>query len=115
VTKNKIILIPFPFDDLKTLKVRPGLCLTDPIGEHHHIVVAFISSRVPGNLLESDILIDFESKDFAVTGLKVTSTLRLHRLMTVSTLIIERELGVISPRIARKVETRLKKLFELGF
>ncbi len=111
MTKNKIILIPFPFDDFKKTKVRPGLCLTNPIGEHRHIIVAFISSRIPADPLETDLIIDADSKDFDITGLKVSSTLRLHRLITVSTSMIERELGKISQPISRQVETGLRKLF----
>lgn len=47
----KIVLVPFPFDDLSSTKVRPAVCLTDAIGPHQHVVLAFITSRT----LESDI------------------------------------------------------------
>jgi hypothetical protein len=29
--KYKIVLVPFPFDDLTATKVRPAACLTDEI------------------------------------------------------------------------------------
>ncbi len=41
MTKGKIVLVPFPFDDLTSEKVRPALCLTDLIGPHRHVIVAF--------------------------------------------------------------------------
>ena len=28
MTKGKIVLLPFPFDDLSTAKLRPAVCLT---------------------------------------------------------------------------------------
>ncbi|HXU31960.1 MAG TPA: type II toxin-antitoxin system PemK/MazF family toxin, partial [Thermoanaerobaculia bacterium] len=31
VTKHKVVLVPFPFDDLSSTKVRPAVCLTEPI------------------------------------------------------------------------------------
>ncbi len=44
MTKGKVVLGPFPFDDLSTAKVRPAVCLTEPIGElgaeHRHAVEA---------------------------------------------------------------------------
>ena len=83
MTRGKVVLVPFPFDDLSTVKLRPAVCLTDPIGPHRHVVLAFITSRVPANLLESDVVLDSSRSDFTVTGLRVTSTLRLHRLMIV--------------------------------
>lgn len=30
--KYRIVLVPFPFDDLSGSKLRPALCLTDVIG-----------------------------------------------------------------------------------
>lgn len=112
-TKNKIVLIPFPFDTLSAMKVRPALCLTDPIGLHSHIILAFISSRIPGseNLLDSDLVIDSNEENFSTTGLRVSSTIRLHRLMTVATSLIKRELGVLSPVLQEKVSKKLKDLF----
>ena len=55
--KGKIVLVPFPFDDLSTTKVGPAVCLTDPVGPHRHVIIAFISSRTPANLLETDLIL----------------------------------------------------------
>ena len=43
-TLGKVVLVAFPFDDLSGSKVRPAVCLTDPIGPHRHVVLAFVSS-----------------------------------------------------------------------
>ncbi|MBM3130941.1 MAG: type II toxin-antitoxin system PemK/MazF family toxin [Chloroflexi bacterium] len=77
MTKHKIVLVPFPFDDLSSEKVRPAVCLTDPIGLHDHVILAFITSRVPDQLLPSDLAINVNDADFAATGLRVSSTLAL--------------------------------------
>ena len=110
MTKHKVVLIPFPFDDLSSSKVRPALCLTDPIGPHRHVILTFITSRVSGSPLESDLVIDADDPDFLSTGLSVSSTLQLHRLMTVTTALIRRELGMLSPSMQVDVNTRLRKL-----
>ena len=111
--KGKVILVPFPFDDISTTKVRPAVCLTDPIGKHRHVILAFISSRKPSDLLESDIVLDASDTDFKTTGLRVSSTLRLHRLMTVTSSLFRRELGVLSIRQQNEVNNKLLKLFGL--
>ena len=54
-----------------------------------------------------------KDSDFAQTGLKVSSTVRLHRLMTVSRKIIQRELGELSKNQQTEIENRLRKLFEI--
>ena len=33
MTKGKVVLVPFPFDDLSVAKGRPAVCLTNPIGK----------------------------------------------------------------------------------
>jgi mRNA interferase MazF len=113
MTKGKVVLVPFPFDDLSTAKVRPAVCLTEPIGPHRHVILAFITSRMSTDLLESDLVLETSQAGFAITGLRVTSTLRLHRLMTVTTALIRRELGELSPRMQAKVADKLRKLFGL--
>ncbi|MBU4492474.1 MAG: type II toxin-antitoxin system PemK/MazF family toxin [Euryarchaeota archaeon] len=110
---GKVVLVPFPFDDLSAQKVRPAICLTNPIGSHHHVVLAFITSRIPNDLLETDVVLDSNQPNFNITGLRVSSTLRLHRLMTVTTALIRRELGELSPEMHDEVVNKLRKLFGL--
>lgn len=112
--KYKVVLVPFPFDDLSNSKVRPAVCLTEPIGPHRHIILAFITSRIPVTRLITDIVIDSHDSDFALTGLRVSSTLQLHRLMTATTTLIRRELGQLPPKIQTHVKQRLHKLFDLA-
>jgi len=111
--KGKVVLVPFPFDDLSTNKMRPAVCLARPIGLHHHIVLAFISSQIPKDPLDTDIILESSQDGFATTGLRVSSTLRLHRIMTISDEMIQRELGELTPRMQSEVSKRLKLLFEL--
>ncbi|MGR3219632.1 MAG: type II toxin-antitoxin system PemK/MazF family toxin [Candidatus Anammoxibacter sp.] len=95
VVKGKIVLVLFPFDDSRADKVRPAVCLTNPVGKYHHIVVAFITSRIPDDILQTDIVLNNFGSDFSATGLRVQSTVRIHRLMTVPTNVIRRELGIL--------------------
>ena len=59
--KNTIVLVPFPFDDFSVTKVRPALCLTNEIGKYNHVIIAFISSKIPDDLIESDNIIKKQS------------------------------------------------------
>ena len=111
--KYKIVLVPFPFDDLTANKVRPAVCLTNEIKPHSHIVLAFITSRVSAGATPTDFVIDSRDADFATTGLKVSSTIRLHRLMTVTKSIIQRELGDLFATQRTEIDNRLRKLFNL--
>ena len=113
--RGKVVLVPFPFDDLRVTKVRPAVCLTDPVGQHRHVIMAFISSRTPADPLETDMILNSRQADFAMT--RVTSdiyTSVLHRLMTVTTALVRRELGELSPRMQDEVANRLRRLFGLA-
>ena len=111
--RYRVVLVPFPFDDLSGSKVRPAVCLTDAVGPHRHVVLAFITSAVPPTLEPTDVLLDPSSADFARSGLRVRSALRLHRMVTVSATIIQRQLGVLTPNLEAQVQQRLRALFAL--
>jgi mRNA interferase MazF len=94
-------------------KVRPAVCLTEPIGPHRHVVVAFISSQMPADLATTDVVLDPHRPDFGATGLRVASVLRLHRLVTLTTGLIRRELGQLSPAWQDEAAQKLAMLFGL--
>ena len=110
MTKGKIVLVPFPFDDLSATKVRPAVCLTNPIGPYNHIILAFITSKIPTDLLEPDIVLDTTHPDFAASGLHRASTIRLDRLMTVRKSVVQRELGQLSTDTQILIAEKLSKL-----
>jgi mRNA interferase MazF len=111
--KNKIVLVPFPFDNLTGSKVRPALCLTDPISNYDHIVISFITSQLPKATEPTDLPISINDKDFKQTGLKVDSAIRLHRLVTIPKYLIQRQLGILPNSYLTILEQKLKDLFEL--
>jgi len=110
---HKIVLAPFPFDDLSVEKMRPALLLSRVIGVHRQVVLAYLTSKTPPQLLATDLVLDGADADFALTGLKTTSTLRLHLLYTIDNALIARDLGVLPERLVPEVEARLRSLFDL--
>ena len=93
--------------------MRPALCLTDEIRPYGHVVVAFITSHVSSTPAQTDLVIEASDADFAITGLKVSSTVRLHRLMTVTKSIIRRQLAKLSASHQAEVNDLLRNLFDL--
>lgn len=94
--KGKIVLIQFPFDNLSSSKVRPAYCLTDAIGIYQHIIFALITSRIPETPIATDIILKPEHPNFANSGLRQASTLRLDHLVTLRQSMIQRELGSLT-------------------
>ena len=63
-TRGKVVLVPFPFDDLSAAKLRPAVCLTESIGPNRHVVVAFITSLEMSDLLPTDIALPVNHPGF---------------------------------------------------
>jgi mRNA interferase MazF len=80
---GEIHLAQFPFGDVPGMKLRPVLLLTDPVGPVPEVLVAYISSVIPTQLLPTDLLLDPSKAEFRSTHLKVPSALRLHKLATI--------------------------------
>ncbi len=59
--KGKIVILPFPFTDLTTAKIRPALVLCE---NEYDVVIAFISSKVPLSLSPADIIITKGDRGF---------------------------------------------------
>jgi mRNA interferase MazF len=112
MVKHKIVLVPFPFDDLSGLKVRPAVCLTDSIGDFNHIIIAFISSKIPVEILPSDLIIRKEDGEFDQTGLLKDSLIRLPKMVTLPMTLIKREIGVLGKGQIRKMNVKIKELFD---
>ena len=107
MTKGKIFLVPSPYDDLSANKLRPVACLTNPFRARRHVILAYITSRLPTNLLETDIVLDASHPDFPASGLRVPSAIRLHQLVTVSTVVVQRELGEVSSDTQAQIAEKL--------
>ncbi len=111
--QGDIVLVPFPFADLTGRKVRPAIIVSaNPQGLE--LIVAFITSvmtnRSPRGaeveLLKSD-------PEFGMSGLKADSLIRLDKLVTISSSIISRRLGVSGSAIQARLAVNLRRAFDL--
>jgi len=105
--KGKIVLVPFPFTDLTAAKLRPALVIYE--GEKD-VVMAFISSKIPSELSEVDILITKDHASFRKAGLKVDSVIKLDKIATVLKDLIVGELGEVDEKLKQEVNQRLKRI-----
>jgi len=110
---GEIYLANFPFGDLPGMKLRPVLLLTGTLGSVPEILVAYISSVVPSQLLPSDILIDPARPEYRTARLKATSALRLHKLATIHCSSLARRLGHLEAGEQTVVAMKLRILLGL--
>lgn len=110
---GEIFLAQFPFGDVAGMKLRPVLLLTGPIGSIPEVLVAYISSVIPNQLLDSDVLIDPGKPEFYSTHLKIISVLRLHKLATIHSTSAARYLGTLNVAMQSAVAGKLRDFLRL--
>ncbi|HTS25312.1 MAG TPA: type II toxin-antitoxin system PemK/MazF family toxin [Bryobacteraceae bacterium] len=93
------------------MKLRPVLLLTGPLGSVPEILVAYISSVTPAQLLPTDLILDPTKPEFRSTHLKTKSVLRLHKLATIHCSSLARSLGSLDAASLASVFNKLKQLF----
>jgi len=108
--KGKFVLIPFPYTNLTATKLRPALVLFE--GERD-VVVVFISSRVPQKPALTDVVIEESHSEFALTGLKMSSVIRLDKIATILKDLVVGEIGELGGELKREVNLRLRKVYRL--
>ncbi len=106
--KGKIVLVPFPFTDLTATKLRPALVLFEG---QKDVVVAFISSRVPQEPTLTDVVVEEAHPEFGMTGLKVSSVIRLDKVATIWKDLILGEVGEIGDKLKKEINSRLLKAY----
>jgi mRNA interferase MazF len=106
--KGKIVLVHFPFTDLSGSKLRPAVIIHE---SEHDVIVAFISSRIPSPLQESDLLITIDHPAFRSTGLKISSVIKFDKIATLSKTLIEGEIGEVLPVLADECNEILCHIF----
>lgn len=81
LAKGDVVLVPFPFTDLSQTKLRPAVAV-HVNGQGRDITLCFVSSQKLDSLSADEFKIDQTDTEFAMTGLKVTSKVRVTRLVT---------------------------------
>jgi mRNA interferase MazF len=102
-----IVLIRFPQADLKLGKLRPALVIAISPGRHRDLLLALISSRLHQATVGFDEIINTSDSDYITTGLKAASLIRLGRLTSVESSVINARLGNISPERLIRIKNLL--------
>lgn len=93
---GQIVLFRFPQADLEEGKYRPALLLGKLPGEYNDWLICMVSSQTHQSITGFDEMIQESDSDFAKSGLKVTSVIRVGRLAVVSGEILLGSIGQVS-------------------
>jgi mRNA interferase MazF len=103
--KGDVILISFPFTDLKGEKARPAMVL---VVSDLDVIIAFITTQFKW---QSTFDIFLEPDD--LNGLKKTSLLRLSKITTIDKDLVLGKLGELNSKYINSVNENLIEILDL--
>ncbi len=104
--KGDVILIPFPFTDLKGSKLRPAIVL---IETDYDLTVSFITTQ-----LKWEEVTDIEILPSEQNGIKKTSLIRLSKIATIDKSLAIGKLGELKRSEMIELNKKLKRLLQLN-
>jgi len=112
LSKGDIVLVPFPFTDFSQTKLRPAVILwVDP--QRQDVTLCFISSRNLNQKTNDEFIIYDSDPEFTQTGLKVSSKVRVSRIITVEYKLLQRRLGKLGKQQLQILDQTLVRAFNL--
>ena len=107
IQDGQIVLFPFPQTDLSTGKLRPAVILRRLPGPHDDWLICLISSQLRHQVPGVDEIVSDTDVDFAETGLKATSVIRVTRLAVVSAAALQGAIGSLTTQRLALIRNRL--------
>jgi mRNA interferase MazF len=102
--KGDVVIVPFPFSDLSSVKRRPALVITELDGDD--IILCQITSK---QIADKYALL-IEDKDFETGTLKQASNVRPNRIFTADSSIILYSVGHLKPKKTNEI---IEKIVEI--
>jgi len=107
IHEGQIVLFRFPQTNRDVGKLRPALVLRKLPGRYDDWLICMISSQLTQTVPGFDEVVSFTDPDFAVSGLKTESTIRISRLAVVDKFILCGAIGTIAPERLSRIKTGL--------
>jgi mRNA interferase MazF len=104
--KGDVILISFPFTDLKGEKVRPAMVL---VASDLDVIIAFITTK-----FKWQSTFDIFLEPDALNGLKKTSLLRLSKITTIDKDLVLGKLGELNSNYINSINDNLMNILDLN-
>ncbi len=104
---GQIVLFQFPQTDMEPGKLRPALLLGKLPGPYDDWLICMISSQLQQYIKGFDEMMDKDEADFAKSGLKTSSVIRVGRLAVVAGDMLLGTIGEIDGERLMRVKTNL--------
>ena len=107
IQEGQVVLFRFPQTDQTEGKLRPALILRKSPGPYDDWLICMISSQLSQQIPEFDEVLTEKDSDFARSGLKNSSVIRISRIAIVDSSILLGTIGEIDPHRLSLIKKRL--------
>lgn len=112
LNRGDIVLVPFPFTDLSSEKVRPAVVIS--VKNDVDVTVAFVSTMFSESSVETEFVLQESHPDFAMTGLKRASVFKMNKLLTLERTRVLRRLDKVFSAIQEELDRKFKNAFGIA-
>ena len=106
-TVGSVVLVTFPFSNLKGQKIRPALVLAEV--EFGNLILCQITSKS----YTSKVAICIKAEDFTKGSLPIESFVRPDKLFTADVTIIKEIVGQLTLKMKDKILKNVRRLFSM--
>jgi mRNA interferase MazF len=106
--QGEIIIVPFPFSDLSSVKQRPVLVLSKNVDNEK--VEDIITCGITSNIKDSKYSVLIENKNLIEGEIPKPSIAKVDKLFTISQEIVKKKVGRINKETYEKVKSEFIKL-----
>ena len=106
--QGEIIIVPFPFSDLSSIKQRPVLILSKNIDNEK--VEDIITCGITSNVKDSKYSVLIKNEDLIEGEVPKISRVKVDKLFTISQDIVKKKVGRINKETFGKVKSEFVKL-----
>ena len=107
IQAGQVVVFAFPQTDQSTGKLRPALVLRHCPALHGDWLICMISSQLRHEIVGMDEVARQADADFAQSGLKVNSVIRVTRLAVVAADVLQGSLGALSDERLQRIRLRV--------
>jgi mRNA interferase MazF len=104
--KGDIVVMPFPFSDLKSTKKRPVIVIANLLGDD------LIVCQITGQIREDEYTIELKDSDIKYGSLKGNSFIRTNKIFTADKSIILYKIGKVKEKKIKEIEKKVIKLIK---
>ncbi len=106
--QGEIVLVPFPFSDLKSVKQRPVLILSN--NSYNKRVEDIVTCGITSNFKDANCSVLIDNSDLLKGKLIVKSRIKVDKIFTLKQTLVKKRIARVNKKVFNQVRKEILKL-----